>query len=320
MAQRKEQFKPIKNEPERIVQMYGNGCKQNKMKKYFLISILVTLISCQTNKKQNDNDTEWIPIWNGKDLTGWHSYLETPYNLRVDKEGDTIVAFGIDNDSLEVIKVLATDGDNAIRISGVAWGMIYTEEEFSNYHLKLKVKWGEDMHPPREKGPRDSGLLYHGFGEPGSAEFWMHSQELQIQQGDMGDYWPVGNVEIDVPSVPYDEKFYTYKEDAKLRTYYAARILETAIQDSLAKRRVYKAFDAEKPHGQWNQVELIVLGDSSIHVVNGKVVMRLFNSRIYDSKKNLSSGKIILQSEGAEVYYKDLYIKKIQEIPGEFKN
>ena len=289
------------------------------MKNYILILILISILSCQSNNKKKDNENEWIPIWNGIDLTGWHSYLATPYNLEIDSEGNTIEPFGIDNDPLEVIKVIETDQGNAIRISGVAWGMIYTKKEFKNYHLKLKVKWGEDMHRPRENGPRDSGLLYHGFGEPGSAYFWMNSQELQIQQGDMGDYWPVGNVEIDIPSIPYDDKYYIFKEDADLRAYYSAKILETSSQDSLAKRRVFKAFDAEKSHGQWNDVELIVFGDSSIHVVNGKVVMRLFNSRTMSNKQPLNSGKIILQSEGAEVYYKDIYIKKLQEIPEEFK-
>lgn len=289
------------------------------MKNSVLVLILITILSCESNNKKKDIESEWLPVWNGIDLTGWHSYLATPYNLKADEEGNAIEPFGVDNDPLEVIKVVETDQGKAIRISGVAWGMIYTEEEYSNYHLKLKVKWGEDMHAPREKGPRDSGLLYNGFGEPGGAEFWMNSQELQIQEGDMGDYWPVGNVEIDVPSVPYDDKFYTYKEGAKLRTYYAAKILQTAAQDSLAKRRVFKAFDAERPYGQWNDVELIVFNDSSIHIVNGKVVMRLFNSRIKDSGKSLSSGKIILQSEGAEVFYKDINIKQIQELPEEFK-
>jgi hypothetical protein len=45
--------------------------------------------------------------------------------------------------------------------------------------------------------------------------------------------------------------------------------LETAIQDSCAKRRVFKALDAEKPHGQWNDIELIVMDGNSIHIVNG---------------------------------------------------
>ena len=93
---------------------------------------------------------------------------------------------------------------NAIRISSVAWGMNYTEKEFQNYHLKLKVKWGEGMHSPREKGPRDNGLLYHGNGKPGSPSTypWKNSQELQIQEGVMGDYWPVCDVEIDIPRYP----------------------------------------------------------------------------------------------------------------------
>jgi hypothetical protein len=47
--------------------------------------------------------------------------------------------------------------------------------------------------------------------------------------------------------------------------------------------------------------------------------MRLFNSRIGSSQKHLTSGRIILQSEGAEVCYKDIYIRQLTEIPEEFK-
>jgi len=289
------------------------------MKYLFFTLVLLSIYSCQSNKKKDITENSWTSIWNGNDITGWHTYLGTPYQIKTDSLGMTIAPFGIDNDPLGVIKVVETEQGNAIRISGVAWGMIYTEKEYKNYHLKLKIKWGEDKHPPRENLRRDSGLLYHGFGDPGSAGNWMGSQELQIQQGDMGDYWPVGNVEIDVPSVPTDDKYHIYKEGADLRTYYLAEILNTAVEDSLVKRRVLKAFDAEKPHGEWNDVELIVFGDSSIHIVNEKVVMRLFNSRNMTTKLPLNSGKIILQSEGAEVFYKDLYLKSINEIPAMYK-
>ena len=284
--------------------------------KYFLFVLaLLSITSCQSDKKKDITEESWTSIWNGTDFAGWHTYLGSPYEIETDSLGNTIEPFGIDNDPLGVIKVVETEQGNAIRISGVAWGMIYTEKDFKNYHLKLKMKWGEDKHPPRANLPRDSGLLYHGFGAPGSAENWMGSQELQIQQGDMGDYWPVGEVEIDVPSIQMDDKYHIYKEGADLRTYYLAEILNTAVEDSLVKRRVLKAFDAEKPHGEWNDVELIVFGDSSIHIVNGKVVMRLFNSRNMTTKLPLNSGKIILQSEGAEVFYKDLSLKPIIEIP-----
>jgi len=289
------------------------------MKSLLLIIIILSTISCQSDKEKKGNEDIWTSIWNGENFSGWHTYLGPPYQIDTDSLGNTIPPFGVDSDPLGVITIAETDMGNAIRISGVAWGMIYSESEYKNYHLKLKVKWGQEMHPPREKGPRDSGLLYHGFGEPGSFGNWMGSQELQVQEGDMGDYWPVGDVEIDVPSVPKDDKYYIYQENASLRTYYLAEILPTATDDSLAKRRVFKAFDAEKPHGEWNDVELIVLGDSSIHIVNGKVVMRLYNSRTMTEKRVLNSGRIILQSEGAEVFYKELYLKSIDEIPSLYK-
>ncbi len=289
------------------------------MKKLLPVFLLISIISCNTNNKKEDSETSWTSLWNGQDLVDWHTYLGTQYNVKVDSLGNAVEPYGLDNDPLQVITVTKVDERNVIRITGEAWGMIFTEKVFNNYHLKLKMKWGEKMYPPRENGPRDSGLLYHGFGEPGSANYWMGSQELQIQEGDMGDYWPVGDVEIDIPSIPYKDNYYIYKEGAHLRTYHLAEILETAIQDSLAKRRVFKALDAEKPHGQWNDIELIVMDGNSLHIVNGKVVMRLFNSRIGSSQKPLNSGRIILQSEGAEVYYKDIYIRQLVEIPEEFK-
>lgn len=289
------------------------------MKWFLALFLIIALTCCKSDQKKTENTEQWTALWNGKDLSGWHSYLGTPYQAKTDSLGNTINPFGMDNDPLEVISLVDTEAGKAIRISGVAWGMIYTERDYRNYHLKLKTKWGEDMHPPREKGPRDSGLLYHGFGVPGSVNNWMDSQELQVQQGDMGDYWPVGDVEIDIPSVPKDSIYYIYKDNAPLRSYYYAEILRTATHDSLARRRVFKAFDAEVPHGEWNDIELIALGDSSIHIVNGKVVMRLFNSRKKSTQEKLDSGKIILQSEGAEVFYKDLYVKQITEVPEKYR-
>ncbi|MCK4920954.1 MAG: DUF1080 domain-containing protein [Bacteroidales bacterium] len=288
------------------------------MKNLFIALILISFTSCLVDKKKEVKEDTWITLWNGNDFEGWHSYLGQPFQIRTDSLGNNIEPFGIDNDPLGVITIVPTEQGNAIRISGVAWGMIYTEKDYGNYHLKLKMKWGEEKHPPRKDRPRDSGLLYHGYGAPGSANNWMSSQELQIQEGDIGDYWPVGDVEIDIPSVLNDSVYYIYKKDADLRTYYLAKILQTAQDDSMAKRRVLKAFDAEKPHGEWNDVELITYGDSSIHIVNGQVVMRLFNSRTMTTKEPLNFGKIILQSEGAEVYYKDLQLKLIDDIPEEF--
>ena len=55
--------------------------------------------------------------------------------------------------------------------------------------------------------------------------------------------------------------------------------------------------DREKPHGEWNTIEIICNGTQTEHYVNGHLVNAGTNA-------NVTSGKILLQSEGAEVYFK----------------
>jgi hypothetical protein len=82
-----------------------------------------------------------------------------------------------------------------------------------------------------------------------------------------------------------------------------------------ASGRCIKQPDNEKPTGEWNTVELIAFGDDSIHIVNGKVVMRLHGPLNISGAvpEPIRSGPIILQSEGAEVYYRDIEIRRLRE-------
>ena len=84
--------------------------------------------------------------------------------------------------------------------------------------------------------------------------------------------------------------------------------------------RCIKDPDAEKPTGEWNTVELICLGDESIHIVNGAVVMRLTKARRLDGAEPapLTAGRILLQSEGAEIFYRDIELQPITTVPAEY--
>jgi hypothetical protein len=69
-----------------------------------------------------------------------------------------------------------------------------------------------------------------------------------------------------------------------------------------------------------NTVELIAFGQDAIHVVNGKVVMRLHGPVRIDADlpTPVTSGPIIFQSEGAEVFYRHIELRPIAAIPGAF--
>lgn len=84
--------------------------------------------------------------------------------------------------------------------------------------------------------------------------------------------------------------------------------------------RCVKMPDNELPSGQWNTVEIVCLGEDAIHIVNGKVVMRLRGPRRIDRgvPEPVTSGPIILQSEGAEIFYRAIEGRKINAIPAEF--
>ena len=84
--------------------------------------------------------------------------------------------------------------------------------------------------------------------------------------------------------------------------------------------RLRRTEDLENPHGEWNTLDLICFGDTSIHIVNGRVVNRLFHAQMPDGDKmdTLDSGKICLQTEGGEVYFRNVEIQPITEIPAEY--
>lgn len=82
-------------------------------------------------------------------------------------------------------------------------------------------------------------------------------------------------------------------------------------------RNCIKNPDAEKPTGEWNTIDLYCAGNSSVHVVNGVVTMILHNSRQTDGGKEtpLIKGKIQIESEGSEVFYRNFQIKVIDKLP-----
>ena len=155
----------------------------------------------------------------------------------------------------------------------------------------------------------DSGILYHSIGLVGAwGGVWMKSLECQVQETDCGDYISVDSVYTDITAK---------KNEIDGRYYYDA----TADTLTFSPERSYcnKTNDFENPTGKWNTMEIYTVGSKSVHVVNGNVNMRLFNNRykVDSIDMPLTKGKIQLQSEGAEIFYRNINLKAIEAIPNE---
>jgi hypothetical protein len=263
-------------------------------------------ITCKSPQQVQQTTGDWVSLFNERNLEGWDTYLGPKYNI----EARNFVGerMGLNNDPDTVFSVAEEDGQKVIHISGEHFGSMITTNEYENYHLQLQFKWGQGRHAPRKNSKRDSGLLYHSHGPNGVGWFfWMASQEFQIQEGDCGDYWAV-LCDIDVPAIMNTDSTYTYNKNGQL--------LSFGPHNKLGPH-VIKSENAEKPFGEWNTLDLYTRGDTSMHVVNGKVVMMLYNSRRSSDGKMipLTKGKIQLQSEGGEIFYRNVKIRPIKNLP-----
>jgi hypothetical protein len=269
-----------------------------------LIAVVLSCVSFFACQKEQAP----VVLFNGKDLTGWDTYLGPAFDT-VTGKFDSLSVKGLNNDPNKVFSVVEEDGEPALRVSGDGFGGIATKDEFENYHLTVQFKWGTQKFHNRKDKPRDSGILYHAVG-PFDAGYgnWMCSQEFQVQEGDCGDYWSVAGSTIDVPAVGQEQEQYVYDPAAELVTF---------SYTSEAGKRCRKTPDAEKPTGQWNTVDIYCLGDSSVHTINGVVVMKLYHSRRPENGAEvpLKRGKIQLQTEGAEVFYRHIQLEPITEFP-----
>lgn len=251
---------------------------------------------------EKTSSEDWTPLLDRK-LSKWEPFTGIPEasvqklprsykkRLKGDKRppiglGDPMGIYTLEKDN---------NGDWVLAISGEVYAGLTSKKEYANYHLTLLFKWGEQKYEPRLERKRDSGILYHCYGEHGAFwEVWKACLEYQIQEEDFGDLYVLGGTKATVKI-----------DDNKQWDPMSTKTHRTHTKNAL---------DAELPHGSWNRIDVYVVGDSAIHVTNGKVVLALTDAK-KSTGERLASGQIQLQSEGAECYMKDINIRPISAFP-----
>lgn len=173
-----------------------------------------------------------------------------------------------------------------LHISGQHYGYVATKQtNFSNYKLVAEFKWGKKTWAPREKNARDSGVLVHGNGKD---QVWPRSIEAQLIEGGCGDVLVVNGAYLTVDGKTLGPRIARFDRPGR-----------NPWKDELGFRGPN---EIEKPIGQWNRLEVLCDGDRVKVSVNG-------HTTIEGTNASPTSGKIVLQSEGAEVFFRrvDLY-------------
>lgn len=216
--------------------------------------------------------TQPAKLFNGKDLSGFYTWLEK---------------FGTQNDPDGVFSVTS---DGLLRISGQHRGFISTMQSFTNFHLVAEYKWGTKMWGKAAEKPRNSGIVINSVGEN---KVWSKGIEIQIADGQTGDIVVLDGARItSSDGVTHSKPWSTfYRDDPKERQ---------PIPGWRSKN------DPEKPHGEWNKIDIIS--------TNGNLTVFINDKKIFTgSNCHPAYGKIYLQSNGSEIFFRTLEIKPAGE-------
>ncbi len=124
--------------------------------------------------------------------------------------------------------------------------------------------------------PGNNGVLVHAGG---ADKVWPKSLECQLHSGNAGDFWVIGGVET--------------AEHAKG----GGRVK--------GRRTIKLQESSEKPFGQWNAYDIICKDDWVVVMVNG--VLQNVGTRCSEK-----GGMICLQSEGAAIEYRNIYVEPLE--------
>jgi hypothetical protein len=178
--------------------------------------------------------------------------------------------------------------DGVISCTGKPNGYMITDKEYGDYVLRLKWRF--------PGAPGNSGVFVHVTGPD---KVWPKGVEAQLFSGRAGDFWLVDGYKMKIGSErdPNSDRHYARIGDKFVKT--GVKNKQGRDQYEIQGKKV------EKPLGEWNQYEITCRGDTVKLVVNGELVNEGTNA---ESTK----GKILLQSEGAPVEFKDIQIKMLK--------
>lgn len=156
---------------------------------------------------------------------------------------------------------------DVLSTSGTPIGFLRTKDTFKNYTLSFEWRW----QPNTEKN--NSGVLVH-VSTPGAAGPWPKSFEAQLEQGNAGDFWCIGET------------------------------LQAAGESPNNGRRWLRTADPkEKPLGEWNTMTVTCTATEITVHVNGTQT---------NQGKNLSAkeGAIAFQAEGYPIEIRNVLVTK----------
>jgi hypothetical protein len=246
---------------------------------YSLVVFFCVPLSVNARSKDIPAHGPAIVLFDGKDLNQFDIFLRSA---------------GLNSDPNHVFVV----ENGAVHVSGTEFGYFMTKQEYKDYYLRAEFKWGVGTFAPRQGQARDSGILYN---IQGPNKVWPRSVEFQINEGCTGDFWMTDGAAL--TGIGPDGKAGVRVTGPEGKASKIDRFNKGEVKNVTGFRDPTN--ELEKPHGKWNVVELVNRDGKVWQYVNGKLANE-------GTDAFPASGKILFQSEGAEVFFRNIKIYPLE--------
>lgn len=158
--------------------------------------------------------------------------------------------------------------DNVISCTGQPFGYLMTQKSYADYKLHVEYRWSA------KSEQQNSGIFIH---KTGPDDFFLPKAiETQLKEGDAGDFVLLSKATLN------------------------------GVENNKNKRIEKAGRSSEKPFGEWNNVDIIVKGDTIKSYVNS--VLQNTGRDIYTN-----AGNICLQSEGGAIEFRNITIEPLDK-------
>lgn len=231
------------------------------------------MIFTQQLVAEGTESPKWVKIFNGKDLSGW-----TP----------KFKGYKLGENYLNTFRV--TDGVLDVNYSDYKnfkgqFGHLFYKGSYSHYRLKLEYRfYGEQLKGAPKFGYRNNGIMFHGQSAESMGLNQAFPTSIELQLLGTGT---TGNVGTPGTHIVIDGK--------------------------LIKEHVTNSKIAAGEFGEWQSIEIEVLGSEVVrHIINDKVILEYRKPQLNNGKL-LERGSISLQAETHPTQFRNIELMVIKE-------
>ncbi|WP_158969632.1 DUF1080 domain-containing protein [Paraglaciecola sp. L3A3] len=264
---------------------------------YQLNKVIVMVLGlCIFNVQANEKYSDFKPLFNGKNFDGL--YLK----LRSGDEEMAKKVFAIENETIHVFNDEFPQEYNLNTGANDTHGLFYTKKKYSKYILRFDYKWGTKIANNFKQWQYDAGVYYHVTKD----NVWPTGIEYQIRYDHRTDKNNTGDLIRSGKGIDY--LLYTdpsSQEKKKTFLHPNEGGVASTVKGWWHLAKDTRNFNAL--NDKWNHSEIIVMGNEyTIHKLNGEIINMATNL-------TPSTGIIGFQSETAEIFYRNIEIKEIDE-------